>query len=736
MVKDTGGSVSLTHTPLKLDLYNFEEPQYEGSKFVLTSPRSLEACSRLGIKPVDLLYKPLAEFQEELLPQDVPLRTIYNIYDEQEQTRLRNLQLCREERNNLIDKELSKQHGHSNKPSVVISKVLLDNEMDQGSMQRRRTAWSTSVGHQRLTNDEINQRAKELHEESLKLKRELLSRKEERLTKGAGKKTSKDFSGAGRSCPIAFRSPTSAPSMKVRATGHEQRRPVSSQTRMFQRPSKEDKRSVSSQSRISVASRQEQKGPVKSRTRTLLTSNGEQKNPLSSRTRTLLTDEEQKRPCSSRTRTLVMLSDEDQKRPISSKTRTVLVSRPGSAPVIMGSKSVTVKTNMSIPSRDMKIIQLMKDRRLEEIVSKRISRNAHLAWDEERRKEQVLKDQSEMRRRQLLAEENRNWNRAKQNSDLEKRQEEEALMELKAQAIKNKTDKWETSFSKQLMVKENKLADKIEMENLRKCIQERNLQGVEKDEQEMNTRVYEKILQDLKTAALKKEVRLQIESMKKQRANKQERESFERRKKYYEQLMRKEEDMLRTSVDSKHNKAASKFERILNSKLNSLSLMHQQREKRLQKARLAQKRMDDQMAAWREGLLEQRRKAEEHAVETVVRTNEMKAERAHRERVERQKEHKANIKKVQQELMLWHKNLEKSVNAKLKKADLMQEEKNIAAMQTRAIAQESQRLRDEVRNRYNTDTFDKKALQADCYAKMGGGIYSSTKNLSSIKLAE
>ena len=40
-------------------------------------------------KPVDMLYKPLAEFQEELLPQDIPLRTIYNIYDEHEQTRQR-----------------------------------------------------------------------------------------------------------------------------------------------------------------------------------------------------------------------------------------------------------------------------------------------------------------------------------------------------------------------------------------------------------------------------------------------------------------------------------------------------------------------------------------------------------------------------------------------------------------------------------------------------------------------
>ena len=43
----------------------------------------------LLFQPVDLLYKPLAEFQEELLPQDVPLRTIYNIYDEHEHNRER-----------------------------------------------------------------------------------------------------------------------------------------------------------------------------------------------------------------------------------------------------------------------------------------------------------------------------------------------------------------------------------------------------------------------------------------------------------------------------------------------------------------------------------------------------------------------------------------------------------------------------------------------------------------------
>lgn len=33
-----------------LNLYNFEEEEYVNSKYVLTSPRSLEACDMLSIK--------------------------------------------------------------------------------------------------------------------------------------------------------------------------------------------------------------------------------------------------------------------------------------------------------------------------------------------------------------------------------------------------------------------------------------------------------------------------------------------------------------------------------------------------------------------------------------------------------------------------------------------------------------------------------------------------------------
>ena len=56
-----------------LDLYNFDSADAEGSKYVLTSPRSLEACSRLKVKPVELLHKSHGVFSQENVEKPVEL---------------------------------------------------------------------------------------------------------------------------------------------------------------------------------------------------------------------------------------------------------------------------------------------------------------------------------------------------------------------------------------------------------------------------------------------------------------------------------------------------------------------------------------------------------------------------------------------------------------------------------------------------------------------------------------
>ncbi|XP_075451646.1 coiled-coil domain-containing protein 185 [Ascaphus truei] len=83
-----------------LDLYNLEEEEGRGSRYVLTSPRSLAACARLGVRPVELLHKPPDEFAEE--HRGASMRLVSDMYEANERERRRRLLLCREERRRLL----------------------------------------------------------------------------------------------------------------------------------------------------------------------------------------------------------------------------------------------------------------------------------------------------------------------------------------------------------------------------------------------------------------------------------------------------------------------------------------------------------------------------------------------------------------------------------------------------------------------------------------------------------
>ncbi|XP_056291690.1 coiled-coil domain-containing protein 177 [Pseudoliparis swirei] len=85
----------------RLDLDNFNSAKAQRSRYVLTSPRSLESCTRLGVKPVELLIKSLKEFVAErrgTLPCEA-MRVMHEAY---ERERLKLLQMCRQERRRII----------------------------------------------------------------------------------------------------------------------------------------------------------------------------------------------------------------------------------------------------------------------------------------------------------------------------------------------------------------------------------------------------------------------------------------------------------------------------------------------------------------------------------------------------------------------------------------------------------------------------------------------------------
>ncbi|XP_056424415.1 coiled-coil domain-containing protein 177-like [Hyla sarda] len=86
---------------LHLDLTNFEDGGI--SRYVLTSPRSLEACELLGVRPVDLLFKSYGEVRGE--NPGASSQEVSEMYEAHELERLKKLRLCRELRKNLLDSD-------------------------------------------------------------------------------------------------------------------------------------------------------------------------------------------------------------------------------------------------------------------------------------------------------------------------------------------------------------------------------------------------------------------------------------------------------------------------------------------------------------------------------------------------------------------------------------------------------------------------------------------------------
>jgi len=97
--------------PPHLTLDNFTIPNEvpENCPFVLTSPRSLQACQLAGIKPVDLLPSTLAEY-EAALP-DLPRERVLAIFREVETAKEGRLGLARELRRQLVAGEQAELVG-------------------------------------------------------------------------------------------------------------------------------------------------------------------------------------------------------------------------------------------------------------------------------------------------------------------------------------------------------------------------------------------------------------------------------------------------------------------------------------------------------------------------------------------------------------------------------------------------------------------------------------------------
>lgn len=620
----------------QINLFNFEDPKFEDSKYVLTSPRSLEACARVGVKPVNLLYKPLSDFQEELLPQDIPLRTIYNVYDEHEHDRQRKLRLCRNERNKIeiappSKKSAKKGSGKSQmtrtrsarSPSARgrLTRTLSDEGLNKSksSLQRSRTAWSTSVGHKRVTPNELNHRMSELHEESMKLRNELLSRKERPKSARAAKKSS------------SLRRSKSASNLSLSASS------------------------------------------------------------------------------------LLNKSSIREARPIeNSKLRKTL------------SKSQDL-SNITATPRDQRILELMMMKGEGEISANRDRFVADLAWEEQRKLEEEVKVRTEMKRRQMLAEENRIRDMKKKQMDKRRKKEEEKWKESVNKSLQSSMHGWERRSQTQLRMRDLQLSEKKEKEDLRKRLQETNKTFLSRDKEEMRDLIRMKSESDLRSASQKKENRLLQETMRKLLEDRSKRELFEQRQRELEKLTEEVEEGLRASINKKHIHASYNHQQAIERREKELNLSRMEREKKSLQAQLAQQKLEEEMEEWRSSITDHRKMAEEHASEIVARKMEVKVKQAKEVREEKEQHLREKLKQIEKEERLRKREVEDDILLKEQRARSLELDKSVTIQKCREVAHQSQVLRNSLREKYGGESFDKKVQKVNLYNKLNLGNYVSQR---------
>lgn len=105
--------------------------------------RSLESCARLGIRPVELLYKSLSEFVEE--QRDAPMASVTVLYDAYEKERRRRVRLCRDERKRVIEGDRGKSSCKN--PFFETVPQQITKRLGSESKIEKSAAGGTSVVH-------------------------------------------------------------------------------------------------------------------------------------------------------------------------------------------------------------------------------------------------------------------------------------------------------------------------------------------------------------------------------------------------------------------------------------------------------------------------------------------------------------------------------------------------------------------------------------------------------------
>ncbi|XP_063296302.1 coiled-coil domain-containing protein 177 [Pelobates fuscus] len=665
------------HSPmLHLDLYNFESAEAEGSRYVLTSPRSLEACARCLVKPVELLARSLSDLVKEAPGRSMRVATgLCEVYEIERQ---RKLKMCREERERIIRQEKRRILPliiSSSLGSPSTSKCPSRAELNSTTDPKRYESLPTT-SHQRKSTPP----SKDAHRTDTPPSK-FHQKNKSPLTKGS-KKHHAPAPKDQKNYPLLINRAESSESY----TSKEPVRAV---------PPKNKSQSLDSLQRM--------RDGASARTSS--------ESATSSYSGDSMKDKTAQFP----------------QRPQTLDTVNSLLGRSFSLGDLSHSPQTTKKVEkmvkevkklgvQELPQRDKKIAALMIARHQEENIRNEQRYWAHLQWDTQRKTSELKKEQEDKERHKFLVQGHRRWE-----SQIMNRHNRISLEELGSSSLTQsrslvQLEKWrDKSLETEKHKKGKKEKARLDDEQ-KKTHEEQKLKSNDQKEKESFNQEEEILQQNMLAAQSKKQEKEQ--HMQKSLQNKTDKMKHQILLQEISQKEESENEELRKNMEKNLHRAQENVEHLLEKRNQELKNKARKEELQILRARQVAEKKERERREHLEELVRTAQRRLQHASQVAEEVVQHKAKKALEGRLEKEKIQRENRQKVQKNEDMKRQELVMSIEKKLERSEQIYKEKQTVLDNARSVARASFNIREKVRAETNTRTFDKMALEAELYASI------------------
>ncbi|XP_068608478.1 coiled-coil domain-containing protein 177 [Brachionichthys hirsutus] len=736
---------------LHLDLYNFDSPAAEGSRYVLTSPHSLEACARCGVKPVELLPRPMADFAREAPGRS--MRVAAGLFEVFERDRHAKLRQCREERGRSIREEKRRvlqaaansgavgapgeqqhdppgeqqQHGPPSGPTQTGSGTSSSARDPAPSSRPTASGPTLNPPTPNVTTSP-----------KCVLVRSLQSSK----SGGAPSTPSSTGSFHGSKQPKSTRPPSSGPPAGVRKSSAAQ--PANTFPRATPRPPPSFPRANSTLTSPSPGA------PLNGVTGPFAQHNGHLGFHSEVRGKSHSLESLQRRrdaPCSSTTTTTCTSSESGASSPYSwdgarghwakassPRARTLatfnsLMGRSLSLGDLSHSPQTTQKVERivkevrrrglkAVSERDRKIAALMLARYQEEDIMSQTRYVAHLQWDSERRLEELRREQEDREKQRAVLQCQRVWQTQVSIRQRRLSKQERRSAAAKMRQAEESEERWRELAEQQERSRLLRLQQAAREEKQKKALQEQNLKALEEERAAMLEQERLLLQEKLTMAELKRQEKEHQAQEDRRGLNKAERR---RHAALIQEIARREEEEredARRTAEDKLSRSLDNYEQIVERRGQELKEKAKREEKQIQKARKAAEKRERQQQQLLEARVKEAQKRAQQAAAVAEERAKEKAQRAVQNRHQKERLQRLNRQRVEEEEKQRRLELLQSIERKLEKSEQIFKEKRAVLESARSVARASFHVRDKVREETNTRTFDKMALEAQLKASL------------------